>query len=129
MRIFTVRPHDTYFPFLVSDFLVINEAQCGIKIHEENINEKEYHMMFRSFESVLDDCGPIIRNWLAVMGRLAVVVSLFALSPFGCTGHPVQGTDRSIPHVSPLGKGTNSAQGSRDSLPPLKTPPLRPTLP
>ena len=119
MRIFKFRPHDTHFPFLGSDFLVMNGAKCGIGTYKESSNEKGYQVMFRFFESFLDDCGPIIRNWMAVMGRLTVGVSLFALSQFGCASQPVQGTDRSIHHVSTLGKETNSAQGSqRQPAPP-----------
>jgi len=119
MQIFTFRPHVPLFPFLVSDFLIKKEAQRDSGTHKESSNKKGYHVMFRSFETVLDDCGTIIRNWMAGMGRLIVGVSLFALAQFGCASQPVQGTDRSLPHVSPLGKGTNSAQGSqRLSAPP-----------
>jgi len=109
MRMFKFRPHDTHFPLLVSDFLVMNGAKCGIGTYKKSSNKKGYQVLFRSMESFLDDCGPIIRNWMTVMGRMTVGVSLFALAQFGCASQPVQETDRSLHH----GKGTEAAQGSQ----------------
>jgi len=111
MKISQFRPYETYYPFLNRNFLMMKDRQCGKEIHLEYINhDNGYQVTCFSLDLFRENFG-FITHWTTVMAKLAVVVSLLGLSPFGCASQTLEGTDRNISQVSSPGNATNSAQG------------------
>ena len=63
-----------------------------------------------NYFSLFRNCDPIISYWMRGMGRLVIVLALFALSQFGCSKQSIQNSDWNIQKGLSLKKAADSAR-------------------